>query len=220
MNINEAQIVQIDPSGTEDYVVFLEWTGDNEIDDFDISKLGSVEKAGMSRSRPHRGWVTLKGKSKLAIGESIPTFDPTAELVAQLHHLDVLRASVSPNELEAALERLTTALRCHWSTGGGRRVQSFIWSLWSDEHAVNLFDLCAGLDADLGEAVVCVFRAQMFGVLTEKQKRQVLEKSGELARWDKAANNAPNRDVVLYPWPPISVDQAREFVRQAEHKTH
>jgi hypothetical protein len=39
--------------------------------------------------------------------------------------------SVSPEELDTALSTLTEYLRTSWSTGGGRRLRYFVWSLWN-----------------------------------------------------------------------------------------
>ena len=52
--------------------------------------------------------------------------------------------SVSREELDAALSKVTEFLRNNWTTGGGRRLRHFVWSLWNGWHLVNLFDLSHG----------------------------------------------------------------------------
>ena len=101
------------------------------------------------------------------------------ELARHMKAIVERRNSIPADELQAALDTLTDALTHHWSTGGGTRVRRFIWSLWNEWHMVNLFDLCAGLDYQLGNAVIVVLHAQMIGALTEDHKRGVLKKSGD-----------------------------------------
>jgi hypothetical protein len=76
--------------------------------------------------------------------------------------------SVSPEELDSALSTLAEYLRTGWSTGGGRRLRHFAWSLWNGWHLVNLFDLSHGLDSILTDAVITLFRAAMVGANPEK----------------------------------------------------
>jgi hypothetical protein len=64
--------------------------------------------------------------------------------------------SVSPEQLDAALTTVTGYLRTGWTTGGGRRLRQFVWSLWNGWHLVNLFDLSRGLDGALTDAVVTI----------------------------------------------------------------
>lgn len=134
------------------------------------------------------------------------------------HHMkavQVRRDSVTPDELQAALDTITKALTQHWSTGGGTRLRRFIWSLWNGWHLVNLFDLCSGLDCELGDAVLVVFRAQMVGALNEEQKRRVLARSGEFVRWEEARVETPEDEDVLYPPPPLDADCLRRLANSA-----
>jgi hypothetical protein len=145
--------------------------------------------------------------------------DKNAALDEFAHHMkaiEVRRNSVSDAELETALSTITEALTHHWSTGGGTRARRFIWSLWNDWHLVNLFDLCAGLDYLLGDAVVTILRAQMVGALTEDHKRQVLKKSGEFARWEEARAATPEEEDVLYPPFTLQTDDLSRLARSAE----
>ena len=81
---------------------------------------------------------------------------------------------------------------------------------------INLFDLCAGLDHLLGDAVATIFRAQMVGALTEDHKRQVLKQSGEFARWEEARAATPEEEDVLYPPFTLQTDDLTRLARSAE----
>ena len=48
--------------------------------------------------------------------------------------------------------KLLQAASSSGSTGGGRRLRHFVWSLWNRWHLVNLFDLSRGLDGTLTDA--------------------------------------------------------------------
>jgi hypothetical protein len=100
------------------------------------------------------------------------------------------RKTVSPEELTSALSTITDFLQHSSTTGGGRRLRQFVWSLWNESHLINLFDLCHGLDGPLTEAVI-VFHAALVGVLSEEHLRRLLIESGEMARWDSAQGQTP-----------------------------
>ena len=126
------------------------------------------------------------------------------------------RESVPPEKLDEALEAITNYLKTGWSTGGGRRLRQFIWSLWNGFHLINLFDLCSGLDGRLTDAVIIVFKAAMVDVLSEEQKRRVLKESGEFLRWEQASAETPEDEEVLYPPFPMSTDGLRRLAHSAE----
>jgi hypothetical protein len=44
--------------------------------------------------------------------------------------------SISPEELNTALSTVTEYLRTGWTTGGGRRLRHFVWSLWNGWHSL------------------------------------------------------------------------------------
>ena len=137
------------------------------------------------------------------------------ELTRHMTALKKRRNSIPSDELQSALETITHGLTHHWSTGGGTRLRRFIWSLWNDWHHVNLFGLCAGLDYELGDAVVVIFRAQMVGVLTEDHKRRVLKQSGEFDRWERARAETPDDEDVLYPPLSLGTDDLRRLAHSA-----
>ncbi len=145
--------------------------------------------------------------------------DKNAALDEFAHHMRAVEArrnSIPEDELQAALATITEALTHHWSTGGGTRLRRFMWSLWNDWHLINLFDLCAGLDYLLGDAVVTILRAQMVGALTEDHKRQVLKQSGEFSRWEEARAATPEEEDVLYPPFTLQTDDLSRLARSAE----
>jgi hypothetical protein len=121
--------------------------------------------------------------------------------------------SVSSEELDSALSTIAEYLRTSWSTGGGRRLRHFVWSLWNGWHLVNLFDLSHGLDSVLTDAVITLFRAGMVGALTEDHLRCLLTESGEMRRWKEAEHQTPEGFEVLYPPPPLDADA---LIRLAE----
>ena len=137
------------------------------------------------------------------------------ELTRHMNAVQKRRDSILPDELQSALETVTHALACHWSTGGGTRLRRFIWSLWNGWHLVNLSDLCGGLDCELGDAVIVIFHAQMVGALTEDQKRKVLKQSGEFERWESASAETPEGEDVHYPPLSIGTDDLRRLAHSA-----
>jgi hypothetical protein len=108
------------------------------------------------------------------------------------------RKAVSAEELTSALSTITDFLQHSSTTGGGRRLRQFVWSLWNESHLINLFDLCHGLDGPLTEAVI-VFHAALVGVLSEEHLRKLLIESGEMTRWDSAQGQTPEHLDVFYP---------------------
>ena len=126
------------------------------------------------------------------------------------------RNSVSQEKLNRALETICKYLKTGWSTGGGKRLRQFIWSLWNGFHLINLSYLTSGLDSTNGDAVVIVFNAAMVGALTEDHLREVLNESGEFARWEKASAETPDDEEVLYPPFSLSTDELRRLAYSAE----
>jgi hypothetical protein len=122
-----------------------------------------------------------------------------AELAREMRAHETRRQSVSPEELESAIRVTIEFLRTGWTSGGGRRLRRFVWSLWNGWHLVNLCELSDGLDGTLTDAVIVLFRASMVDVLTDAQKRRILLESGEMQRWEDCAAETPENETVLYP---------------------
>lgn len=133
------------------------------------------------------------------------------EFDAEMRAAKARLKSVSTEELDAALSTITEYLRTGWSTGGGRRLRHFVWSLWNGWHLVNLFDLSRGLDGNLTDAVIILFRAAMVGALKEDHLRCLLTESGEMRRWEEARRETPEDFEVLYPPPPLDPDALRRL---------
>ena len=128
------------------------------------------------------------------------------------------KESVSPQKLGEALETIAEYLKTGWTTGGGRRLRQFVWSLWNGHHLINLYDLSSGLDGRLTDAVIVVFNAAMVDALSEDQKRRVLKESGEFARWEQASTEIPEDEDVLYPPFPMSTEGLRRLAKSAERQ--
>ena len=128
------------------------------------------------------------------------------EFAREMRRVKERKESVPPDKLNEALVTISGYLKTGWSTGGGRRLRQFVWSLWNGFHLINLFDLSTGLDGRLTDAVIVVFNAAMVDALSEDQKRRVLKESGELARWEQARAETPEDEEVLYPSFPMSTD--------------
>jgi hypothetical protein len=128
------------------------------------------------------------------------------EFEAEMKALKARQEAISAEDLDNAITVTIDYLRTGWSTGGGRRLRQFVWSLWNGWHLINLYDLSSGLDAVLTDAVILLFRAAMLDVLTEHQKRRILTDSGEFARWEECRVNTPKDEEVLYP--PLALSAA------------
>ena len=152
-----------------------------------------------------------------SIGLLKPIKNPLSnELAAEIRGTEARRKAVSAEELTSALSNITDFLQHSSTTGGGRRLRQFVWSLWNDSHLINLFDLCHGLDGPLTEAAVIVFHAALVGVLSEEHLRRLLIESGEMARWDSAQRQTPEHLDVFYP-PYLSARFLKDLAAAAQH---
>jgi len=142
--------------------------------------------------------------------------DALDEFAREMRRVKARKESVSPRKLQEALATISDYLKTGWSTGGGRRLRQFVWSLWNSYHLINLYDLSSGLDGRLTDAVIVVFHAAMVDALSEDQKRLVLKESGEFARWEQASAETPEDEEVLYPPFPMSIEGLRRVAHSAE----
>ena len=138
------------------------------------------------------------------------------EFAREMQRVKERKDSVSQQKLQEALATISDYLKTGWSTGGGRRLRQFAWSLWNGFHLINLYDLSSGLDGRLTDAVIIVFHAAMVDALSEDQKRLVLKDSGEFARWEQASEETPEDEEVLYPPFPMSTEGLRRVAHSAE----
>lgn len=101
----------------------------------------------------------------------------------------------------------------HWSTGQGTRVRHILWSLYTCSHLVNLGEACSGLDRRLAEALAAAVTARLIlGPEVEPMLRQILQTSGEFARFNREESITPEHLPVIYP--PAAAD-ARTFREMA-----
>ena len=140
------------------------------------------------------------------------------EFAREMRRVKERKESASPEKLNEALETISDYLKTGWSTGGGRRLRQFVWSLWNGFHLINLFDLSTGLDGRLTDAVIVVFNAAMVDALSEDQKRRVLKESGEFVRWERACAGTLEDEEVLYPPFPMTTDGLRRLAHSAEQQ--
>ena len=131
---------------------------------------------------------------------------------AEMKARKVRQEAISQADLDNAIMLITETLRTGWDTSGGRQLQRFVWSLWNSFHLIKVDYLSHALGAQLSNAVILLFRAAMWDVLTEAQKRRILTESGEFARWEECRAQTPEDENVLYPPPALS---ARELATLA-----
>ena len=167
-----------------------------------------------------------KAYPTLDMPEIPPVRRPTAEekedaehdFMVQMHIIKEHQQSVKAG-LDEALATITTAIRQHWSTGGGTRLRQIVWSVWNGETFIGLYDVLGGLDYDLGRAVAKLLEAQLVGALdSDDYLRRVLTESGEFARYDEAARDTPEGEEVIYPPLPIYAERKRKLAEAAASK--
>lgn len=129
-----------------------------------------------------------------------------------------------PHDIAAALERsaplLIETLSRHWSTGQGTRVRHILWSLYTCSHLINLGDSCSGLDTRLAKALAAAVAARMIlGPEVEPILREILQTSGEFARFDREESETPGHLPVIYPPAPAEARTFREMADSLDHRT-
>ncbi|MBE7157162.1 MAG: hypothetical protein INR62_01780 [Rhodospirillales bacterium] len=123
------------------------------------------------------------------------------------------------SELDAALTTITQAICQHWSTGGGTRLRQIVWSLWNGDTPVGLYYVLGGLDYELACPVAKLLEAWLVGAVDDdKYLRRVLTESGEFDRYNRAKEETPEGEEVIYPPLPISADRLRDLAEAATSK--
>src|SRR5260221_9141380 len=92
------------------------------------------------------------------------------EFAREMRRVKERKESVPPETLNEALETISGYLKTGWSTGGGRRLPQFVWSLWNGFHLINLYDLNSGLHGRVTNAVIVVFNAAVVDAVSGDQK--------------------------------------------------
>lgn len=134
-----------------------------------------------------------------------------------------LRDGWGRQEIAAALEQATPllieSLSRHWSTGQGTRVRHIFWSLYTCSHTINLGESCSGLDTRLAKALAAAVAARMIlGPEVEPILREILQTSGEFARFDQEASETPEPLPVIYPPAPAEAQTFREMADSLDQR--
>jgi hypothetical protein len=58
------------------------------------------------------------------------------EFAAEMRATEARQKAVSTEQLTSALSAIADFLRTNSTTGGGRRLRQFVWSLWNDSHLI------------------------------------------------------------------------------------
>jgi len=101
-------------------------------------------------------------------------------------HAALERQATRRQSVEAALEQVAAYIRDNPETRSGRELRRFLWSLFNQHHAVNLWSLKDALDSRGNASVTEILTGWMDGCVSESQLRRALVESGEMERWDTA----------------------------------
>jgi hypothetical protein len=142
--------------------------------------------------------LTRNGKTWTGDPEALAAFESIFKRDAER------KAAIPWEAVEAALTRVALCLRDN-NTDSTAQLKRFLWSLWNGDHHVNLYRLGTVLDSNNSEAVALIFSAYMLGILREEHLRWMLEKSGEMHRWETARAEAEGSKPVDYPPVPNSL---------------
>ena len=118
--------------------------------------------------------------------------------------------------LEETLATITATIAEHWGSGSGRRWRQIVWSIYNGSHLVSLGDVLTNFDTKNGLLVSKLIDAKLAGALDDGMLKRVLEKSGELARYEEAAHDTPEDEVVIYPPLAVSAEKLRELADAAD----
>lgn len=120
------------------------------------------------------------------------TPNPLAELTAGIQLAKQL-ASQARAELETSVPLLIEAIR-HQS-GQSRKIEKILWSLWNDEHQVNLCSELAGLDCKIAKAAISMIAARAYlSGDADDLLRTIIEKGGSQTPVVNPTNNPKNHE--------------------------
>ncbi len=94
---------------------------------------------------------------------------------------------------ETALATIAETIRLHPEGDSGLRLRQFLWSIYNQHHAVNLWRLKDVLDSRHNAAVSQLLQGWIAGHLSEDAIREALVASGEMDRWDSVRLRAPEQ---------------------------
>lgn len=118
--------------------------------------------------------------------------------------------------LDETLTAITAIIAEHWGSGSGRRWRQIVWSIYNGSHLVGLGDVLTNFDTDNGLLVSKLIDAKLAGALDDAMLKQVLQDSGEFARYEEAARDTPEDEEVMYPPLAVSAARLRELADIAE----
>jgi len=84
---------------------------------------------------------------------------------------------------------------------------------------LNLGESCSGLDTRLAKALAAAVAARLIlGPEVEPILREILQTSGEFARFDKEESETPGHLPVIYPPAPAEARTFREMADSLDHR--
>lgn len=108
--------------------------------------------------------------------ETPDTTNPIAELTAAIT-LGRQLATQARADLEAATPVIIDALR--HNSGQSAKLEKILWSVWNDDHQVNLCSELSGLDSKLAQAAVAMIAARAhLGGNADNMLRMIIDQSG------------------------------------------
>jgi hypothetical protein len=91
---------------------------------------------------------------------------------------------MTPSRHEQALTKIALSIRDCPDTSGGVQLRGFLWSLYNQHHALNLWTFVNRLDHERSALVNEVLTAALVGTLNEDDIKRALLVAGEMKRWE------------------------------------
>lgn len=96
-------------------------------------------------------------------------------------------------QAEVSLGRIATAIRENPDSPEGKQLRQFVWSIFNQHHAVNLWRMKEELGPQQRQWVADILTAWLEGNLSENSIHSALEDSGEMDQWDNICLQAPEQ---------------------------
>ena len=96
-------------------------------------------------------------------------------------------------QAEVSLGQIAAAIRDNPDGPEGQQLRRFVWSIFNQHHAVNLWRMKEELGPQQSQWVADVLIAWLEGNLSDSTIRSALEDSGEMDRWDNIRLQAPEQ---------------------------
>ncbi len=101
-----------------------------------------------------------------------------------LSHAELNRRAARQLEAETALGNIANTIRENPDRPSGQQLRRFVWSIFNQYHAINLWRAKDELGQQQKEWVAVVITGWMEGHVSEDAIRSALTESGEMDRWD------------------------------------